>query len=86
MNIEILTECGEQLGFGHLYRCLSLFQAIEEKKISVNLIVKSNSDLSPLLNNIQFKYNNRLNNYNYNNKTIYIHDSISINQYGVNEI
>ena len=86
MNIEILTECGEQLGFGHLYRCLSLFQAIEERKIPVNLIVKSNSDLSPLLNNILFEYNNWFNNYNYNNNTIYIHDSISINQHGVNEI
>ncbi|MBH11240.1 MAG: hypothetical protein CMG74_12990 [Candidatus Marinimicrobia bacterium] len=86
MNIQILTECGNKLGFGHLYRCLSLYQTFYERKISVNLIVKSNSDISSLLRNINFEYNNWINNYSYKPNDIYIFDSITISQSEINNI
>ena len=86
MKIQIFTECGDELGFGHLYRCLSLYQAFYERKISVKLIVKSNSDISSLLGNIKFEYNNWINNYSYNPNNIYIYDSISISQSAINNI
>lgn len=38
-NVAILTEVGECIGFGHLSRCLSVFQVFVEKKIIPNLVV-----------------------------------------------
>ncbi|UCB56935.1 MAG: UDP-2,4-diacetamido-2,4,6-trideoxy-beta-L-altropyranose hydrolase [Candidatus Omnitrophota bacterium] len=39
MKTLIITEGGNKLGFGHVTRCLSLYQAFEEKGISAGIIV-----------------------------------------------
>ena len=31
MKVFILTESGKNMGFGHITRCLSFYQAFEEK-------------------------------------------------------
>lgn len=39
MKVLILTEGGKDIGFGHLTRCISLYQAFDEKGITAELIV-----------------------------------------------
>ena len=38
-EVIILTEGSEQIGFGHIYRCLALAGELEKRKINVRLII-----------------------------------------------
>lgn len=38
MKIKILTECGENIGYGHLTRCISLYEEAKKLNINVELI------------------------------------------------
>lgn len=55
-NVAILTEVGEGIGFGHLSRCISVFQVFVEKKIIPNLVVnlKGNVDQAVFPENTKF--------------------------------
>ena len=56
MKITILTEAGGNIGFGHLTRCIALYQAIEEKGYSPELIVNGDESILDFIKikNIRF--------------------------------
>jgi len=49
MKIFILTEGGKDIGFGHIARCSSLYQAFEERGITSKLIVNGDESVKYLL-------------------------------------
>lgn len=54
MKIIILTEGSSLIGFGHVTRCLSLYQAFHEMDLPVQLIVNGDSSIEPLLLNVDY--------------------------------
>jgi len=58
MNAIILTEAGESFGFGHLTRCIGLYQGFEEEGFDVEMIVNCDSKAEFLLNGINFRIMN----------------------------
>ena len=42
MKVFIITEGGKDIGFGHITRCFSLYQAFEEKYFKVYSIKSGN--------------------------------------------
>lgn len=55
MKVFILTEGGKNIGFGHITRCLSLYQAFEEKEIIPELILNSDDNIEYLLKGIKYQ-------------------------------
>ena len=49
MKILILTEGGKNIGFGHITRCMSLYEAFEEKGITPKIIVSGDDTVTDLL-------------------------------------
>lgn len=49
MRVVILTEGGQNIGFGHLTRCISLCQAFEERSIIPGFIVNGDDSINGLL-------------------------------------
>ena len=49
MKVIILTEGGKNMGIGHLARCLSLYQAFEDKNINAEIIVNGDKTLKDSL-------------------------------------
>lgn len=45
VNIFIFTEYGGPYGYGHLFRCLSLYDAFQEKGFKVHLVLESKSEI-----------------------------------------
>ena len=60
MKVYILTEGGRNIGFGHITRCFSLFQAFEEKGYKPKLIINGDNSVLDLLNNCNYKILNWL--------------------------
>ena len=60
MNVFIITEGGKDIGFGHITRCLSLYQAFEERGIKPKFIINGDNDIEYLLKNINFQMFNWL--------------------------
>ncbi len=54
MNILILTEGGENIGFGHVTRCLSLYQAFKKHGFTVTFMVKGDESVSTVLGDTPF--------------------------------
>jgi len=52
MKVFIITEGGKDIGFGHITRCLSLYQAFEERGIKPKFIINGDNDIECLLKNI----------------------------------
>ncbi len=52
MNIFILTEGGKDIGFGHITRCVSMYQAFEFKSFNPTLIVNGDENIKSILQNI----------------------------------
>lgn len=50
MKCYILTEGGRKIGFGHLTRCLSLYQAFEELGVASKFIVNGDKYINDVLN------------------------------------
>ncbi len=56
MRVFILTEGGNNIGFGHITRCLSLYQAFEEiDGILPEFIVNGDASIDGVLKNRQYK-------------------------------
>jgi len=51
MKVVILTEGGENIGFGHITRCVALCEAFEEKGIKPLLVVNGDRSIPGLLRN-----------------------------------
>ncbi len=49
MNVILLTEGGQAIGFGHLTRCQSLYQALEARNHSPHFIVKGDETVKGIL-------------------------------------
>ncbi len=51
----ILTEGGRSIGYGHVTRSLSIYQALKEAGIKVKLIVNGDSSVMSLLNGVSYE-------------------------------
>ena len=51
MKVLIFTEGGKTTGFGHITRCIALYQAFEKSGIYPNLIVNGDDSIKDLLKN-----------------------------------
>ncbi len=54
-NVLILTEGSREIGFGHITRCTSLYQAFEERGIPSELIVEGDESVVGLLQGKQYR-------------------------------
>ena len=54
MRVFIITEGGRNIGFGHITRCISLYQAFERRKIIPELIVNGDNTIEELLKDIGY--------------------------------
>jgi spore coat polysaccharide biosynthesis predicted glycosyltransferase SpsG len=55
MKVFIITEGGKDIGFGHITRCLSLYQAFEEKGIKPKFIINGDNNIKCLLNGANYQ-------------------------------
>lgn len=55
MKVFIITEGGKDIGFGHIIRCLSLYQAFEGKGIKPKFIINGDNDIECLLNGANYQ-------------------------------
>jgi len=60
MNVFIITEGGKDIGFGHITRCLSLYQAFEERGFKPKFIINGDNDIEYLLKDINYQIFNWL--------------------------
>ena len=56
MKVFIITEGGKNIGFGHITRCLSLYQAFEERGNKPKFIINGDNDIEYLLKDINYRY------------------------------
>lgn len=62
MKVLIITEAGKKVGFGHLVRCVALYDAFRENNIDIALIVNGDKTCKELLHNRKYKMFDWLNN------------------------
>lgn len=55
MKVFILTEGGRNIGFGHITRCTSLYQAFQEKGITPEFIVNGGNSILDLLSDRKYQ-------------------------------
>ena len=60
MKVSIVTEGFPDTGYGHITRCLSLYQAFEERNISPVLYINGDGNAKAFLGNANFKLMNWL--------------------------
>lgn len=60
MKVFIITEGSKNTGFGHITRCLSLYQAFEERGIKPKFIINGDNDIEYLLKDINYQIFNWL--------------------------
>lgn len=53
MRIIIFTEGGKTIGFGHISRCIALYQAFEEKGIIPELIINGDESIKEVVSGIK---------------------------------
>ena len=56
MKVLIITEGSKKIGFGHITRCLSIYQAFEEKDISPLMIINGDDTVTSLLTNQNYEF------------------------------
>ena len=52
MKFSILTEGGRDIGFGHIARCVALYQGFKEKGITSEILINGDKDVEYLLKGI----------------------------------
>ena len=55
MKVFIITEGGKNISFGHITRCLSLYQAFEERGIKPKFIVNADNNVEYLLKQVNYQ-------------------------------
>jgi len=60
MKILILTEGSEEIGFGHITRCMSIYQAFQERGLDTELVVNGNGSIEKLMEGINHRIINWL--------------------------
>lgn len=53
MEAYIITEGGEAIGFGHLTRCISIYQAFEKRGMRARFIINGDKTVKGLMKNIR---------------------------------
>ena len=61
MKAFIITEGSKNAGFGHITRCLSLYQAFEERGILPKFIINGDNNIEYLLKDVKYQIFNWLN-------------------------
>ena len=61
-KVLILTEGGKGIGFGHITRCMSLYQAFKERGIVSTICVNGDDTVRPLLRESKYSILNWINN------------------------
>ena len=61
MNIKIFTEFGQDIGYGHISRCSSLYDEIEARGIPVEFIVNGDTATSQILVDKKISFDNWIN-------------------------
>jgi spore coat polysaccharide biosynthesis predicted glycosyltransferase SpsG len=55
MKVFIITEGTKNTGFGHITRCLSLYRAFEERRITPKFIINGDDSIEGLLKHIIYQ-------------------------------
>ena len=55
MKVFIITEGSKNIGFGHITRCLSLYQAFEEKGILPEFVINGDNNIEYLLKDVDYQ-------------------------------
>lgn len=55
MKVSIVTEGFQNTGYGHITRCLSLYQAFEERKITPTLFINGDKNAEGIVGNSNFQ-------------------------------
>lgn len=61
MKVFIITEGSKNTGFGHITRCLSLYQAFQEREILPEFIINGDNNIEYLLKDVNYQIFNWLN-------------------------
>ena len=56
MKALLFTEGGRKIGFGHVTRCVSLYQAFQEKGIDAEIIINGDRTVADLCKNINHRF------------------------------
>lgn len=56
MRVLIFTECGSQIGLGHISRCASLYDELEDRGIDAELILYGNAMDIEIIKNKNYQY------------------------------
>ncbi|MCX7876394.1 MAG: bifunctional UDP-2,4-diacetamido-2,4,6-trideoxy-beta-L-altropyranose hydrolase/GNAT family N-acetyltransferase [Melioribacteraceae bacterium] len=81
MKISIITEANKNTGFGHLTRCISLYQAFEERNIIPKIYLNGDDSVLPFLEEINYEMFDWLENKNDLLRKIKNSDAIIVDSY-----
>jgi UDP-2,4-diacetamido-2,4,6-trideoxy-beta-L-altropyranose hydrolase len=81
MRVAIITEGFHNTGYGHITRCLSIYQAFEERNIFPKLFINGDDKCKAFLGNTRFEIINWLENQDELLKTIFGSDIVVIDSY-----
>lgn len=74
MKVKIFTECGTNIGLGHISRCSSLYDEVKSRGIDVEFIINGDIKKIDILNGLEVKFENWL-------STEYLNDCIESSDY-----
>ncbi|MDR2623048.1 MAG: GNAT family N-acetyltransferase [Methanobrevibacter sp.] len=91
MKVVILTEGSKKKGFGHITRCISLYQSFKSKNIPLEFFVDGDSSVEGVLKEVDYKHFDWIENKNdilnmLNKEDIVVIDSYQANNDLFNEI
>ncbi|MDD5005727.1 MAG: UDP-2,4-diacetamido-2,4,6-trideoxy-beta-L-altropyranose hydrolase [Candidatus Omnitrophica bacterium] len=85
IKICVLTEGGKNIGFGHITRCVALYEAFKERNIEPTLIIKGDKNIVDLLKGKNYKIFNWLKEQNKLFKMLTEADIVIIDSYLANK-
>lgn len=80
MKIKILTEGGKRIGYGHISRCIALYDEIKNRKNEVELIIQGDLEDIVLLKGKDFRIENWIS-IGYLNRTLTKEDYVIVDSY-----
>lgn len=81
IEVLILTEGGKHIGFGHVIRCMALYQAFLSYDIPIKLVVNGDDSLIELLNGKKYELYNWQNGYEWLSKNITENTVVIVDSY-----
>lgn len=81
MKVVILTEAGKNIGFGHLTRCIAIYQAVEKKGDIAELIINSDNSILSFVGGKRYQLFNWLENGKKTKELIKNSDFVIIDSY-----